>query len=254
MGDQKYSPNNSTPTNLFRRLLSWLVVEFGFKYLTPFVFLLTPSNLASLSVEGCKKITERRKEGNEDTFQLKLYFWILGPFNGRGNSSWNQWKWSRLQDQLLKYAKSHFRRFYDVEVCGNVRYMSSIEAAAKMKCNLSPSPKLGWTRALSVRSWMKKSLFSPTVKEKLKEKLGRTRALSVRSWMKKSLFSPTVKEKLKEKLGRTRALSVRSWMKKSLFSPTVKEKLRTSFSLGASKSVFQAGAAPTSARGFVTGI
>ena len=29
-------------------------------------------------------------------------------------------------DQLLKYVKSHFRWFYEVEICGNVRYVFSI--------------------------------------------------------------------------------------------------------------------------------
>ena len=51
------------------------VVDFGFKYLTP-LSSSYPIDLSSLSVEGCKKITEGKKERDEDTFQLKLYFGV----------------------------------------------------------------------------------------------------------------------------------------------------------------------------------
>ena len=50
------------------------------------------------------KDDRKRRLEAKIAFMFCLYFWVQQPFNGCGNSSWIQMKWSRLPDKVLKYT------------------------------------------------------------------------------------------------------------------------------------------------------
>ena len=74
-------------------------------------YFLTPFNLlvSSFSVEGSKRIKEGRKEGDDDTFQLKpLFLGLIRLFCSVEMCSWTIRKRPYLANKALKYI-SHFR-------------------------------------------------------------------------------------------------------------------------------------------------
>ena len=80
---------------------------FKFRSLPALVFLSNPFNslASSVSVEGCKRITEgKKKRKMKIPSKFLFYLGFQQPFSGWRNSSWSQWKWSHLPDKVLKYT------------------------------------------------------------------------------------------------------------------------------------------------------
>ena len=107
-------------------------------YQTP--FFLTPLNLL-VSLKAARELHEEGRKETKIPFNSKLYYWVWRLFYGRRNFSWNQWKWLRLPDHVLKYES--FSGGLSSRSLWYVQLVSSIEAATKgdATCPLSPRPE-----------------------------------------------------------------------------------------------------------------
>ena len=83
-----------------------------------FVLLITLFKLlASLSVEGCKKIKGKKKGKGGRCVSTQNFISGFNNYSVGKGILQETWKYS-LVSQVFKYIKSYFRWVYEVEVCG----------------------------------------------------------------------------------------------------------------------------------------